>query len=74
MGANSSNEVFGAPTAAARMGVTKELIARYCRQGRIPGASLVSGVWVIPAGGLGRFVKEHKKFKPGRPPQRKKSG
>ena len=72
MGTTSSNGVFGAPAAAARLGVTKELIARYCRQGRIAGAALVSGVWVIPAGGLNRFVKEHKKFKPGRPPQVKK--
>lgn len=74
MGANSSNGVFGAPAAAARIGVTKELIARYCRQGRIAGAALVSGVWMIPAGGFSRFVKDHKKFKPGRPPHRKKPG
>ena len=74
MAANPSNGVFGAPAAAARMGVTKELIARYCRQGRIAGAALISGVWVIPSGGLRRFVKEHKKFRPGRPPQRKYSG
>lgn len=68
---SNSSKVCGAPEAARRLGVTKELISRYCRQGRIAGAALVSGVWMIPGTGLRRFVKEHKTYKPGRPAMRR---
>ena len=38
-----------AAEAAARWGVTKQLVSQWCRDNRIPGVKLVGGRWLIPA-------------------------
>lgn len=34
---------------ASRLGVSRELTARWCRAGRVPGAYKAGPVWLVPA-------------------------
>lgn len=45
-------EYIQADEAASRWGVSKRLVQRYCRQGRIAGAEKVGGSWRIPEGAV----------------------
>ena len=52
---------------ADRMALSKELIARYCREGRFPGAEMRGRLWLIPTEAVGLFEDAHSRRAPGRP-------
>ena len=52
---------------ADRMSLSKELIAKYCREGRFPGAEMRGRLWLIPAATVGQFEDAHRKYARGRP-------
>ena len=59
--------IFTAAQVAGRMSLSKELIAKYCREGRFPGARMMGRLWLIPAAAVGQFEDAHRKYAPGRP-------
>lgn len=52
---------------AERMSLSKELIARYCREGRFSGSMLLGRLWLIPADSVSEFEATHRHYTPGRP-------
>ena len=36
------------PQAAARLGVAETTLRIHCRQGRVPGAQFIGGIWLLP--------------------------
>ncbi len=53
--------------AAGRLNVSPGLLARYCREGRIPGSVLCGRLWLIPESGFQAFRRDHGAYRPGRP-------
>lgn len=52
---------------AERLSLSKEIVAKYCREGRFAGAELRGRMWLIPDESVGQFVLDHKGYAPGRP-------
>ena len=52
---------------AERMSLSNELIAKYCREGRLAGAELRGRIWLIPAASVVEFEDAHDDYAPGRP-------
>ncbi|OGH60494.1 MAG: hypothetical protein A3G34_16345 [Candidatus Lindowbacteria bacterium RIFCSPLOWO2_12_FULL_62_27] len=61
-------DILTGPDAAKVIGVSEELVAKYCRQGRIQGAALKGRTWLIPRESVAQFVEIRKQYRPGRPP------
>ena len=36
------------PQAAARLGIAETTLRVHCRQGRVPGAQFIGGIWLLP--------------------------
>ena len=60
-------DIFTVAQVAEGMSLSKELIAKYCREGRFLNAVLKGRMWLIPAIAVAEFEKSHRKFRPGRP-------
>lgn len=52
---------------AGMLFLSKEIVAKYCREGRIKGAEIRGKMWLIPDDAVRQFASEHKGYKPGRP-------
>lgn len=62
-------DVYTATEAARALGRSLELIARYCREGRLPGSQRKGRCWLIPGASLERFRAAHARYRRGRPPR-----
>lgn len=60
-------DIFTVAQVAGRMALSKELIAKYCREGRFSKAALKGRMWLIPADAVAEFEKAHREYGPGRP-------
>lgn len=56
---------------AEKVSLSKEIVAKYCREGRFKGAELRGRMWLIPDDAVRQFELDHKGYAPGRP---RKSG
>lgn len=63
------DELLTVAAAAARLGVSAQTMSRYCTAGRVAGARLVGGNWLVPSVGIEELAKQN--LRPGR---RAKSG
>lgn len=59
-----------AAEASKQLKVSKELMARYCREGRLQGCFRKGKIWLIPRNSLEKFQQIQKRYKPGRPRQK----
>ena len=44
-------------TAAERLALSKQRVCQLCNEGKLPGAQMWSGVWVIPETAVASFVR-----------------
>lgn len=58
---------YTATEAAQKMGISKELMARYCREKRLSECIRKGHTWLIPAKALNNFRSIQREYKPGRP-------
>lgn len=63
----SSVNVFTATEAARMLGRSLALVARYCREGRLPGSQRKGRCWLIPDESLERFRASLARYRRGRP-------
>jgi predicted site-specific integrase-resolvase len=56
-----------AATAQRVLGRSRALVTRYCREGRIKGATRVGLQWLIPEKSLRAFLDELRDYHPGNP-------
>ncbi|MBI1976566.1 MAG: helix-turn-helix domain-containing protein [Candidatus Omnitrophica bacterium] len=59
--------LFTATEAAHELGISKEVMARYCRQKRLVSCVRKGRIWLIPASSLKAFQQIQRKYKSGRP-------
>ncbi|MFZ4694472.1 MAG: helix-turn-helix domain-containing protein [Verrucomicrobiia bacterium] len=62
-------DVYTATEAARALRLSLELIARYCREGRLPGSQRKGRCWLIPGPAIERFRAVHARYRRGRPPR-----
>lgn len=63
-------DFYTATEAAKKLGISKELMARYCRQKRIGSCVRKGRIWFIPASSLKIFQNIQRRYKSGRPMSR----
>ena len=44
----AKKEYVSGPEAAAMVGISSSRMRALCRQGRVPGARLIGGAWIVP--------------------------